>query len=303
MKKIGIIMMTIISLITTMVVSSFAWFQLKNNGVFSTDISTRKEIAIYFSEDGTNGEYMTPAKLKKGVINNQYGSISGNSEEPDKRLVDENVLPKFDEVNYVYEINNDHLVARNEYFETPATIVYSQFSVQMSTSDATSNLPKETLSLEFNVKYFNVDANDETIGSAVEFEQMDALQFNFFLLEHELTSEQLSAISTHVGEVDKNQMIEKYVVDNGILLRNDLGPANLEDLTYQDVKDYRYESRIQKIDGKDKYTVSFSGLEVNRIYYVLIESYYRVPDELVRGNLPLTGKFVLDMKYSSTIEK
>lgn len=303
MKKLGMIMMTIITLVATLVVSSFAWFQLKNNGVLSADITTRKEIAIYFSEDGTNGEFMTPAKLKKGVINDPTGSINGSSKEVDSLLVDENVLPLFDEETFTYVINNNKLVARNEYFEAPATIVYSQFEVQMSTSDATSNLPTETLSLEFNVKYFNVDANDETIGSAVEFEQMEALQFNFFLLEQGLSLDQLSSISTHVGEPDKNKMIEKYVIDNDILLRNNFGTINHLNATYEDVKDYRVPAEIQTIEGKNKYTVSFAGLEVNRVYYVLIESYYRVPDELVRGNLPLTGKFVLDMKYSSTIEQ
>lgn len=297
MKRIVLIMTTIFSLITTFVVSSFAWFQLRNNGVLSTDISTRKEIAVYFSQEGTNGEFMTPAKLKKGVINNPNGSINGDTDVIDENILGNNLLPKSN--NWVYEVNDGKLVPKNEYIESPATIVYSQFQVQMSTIDE-NYLSTEKLSLSFYVKFYNVNADTNDISKATLFTQMQALKFNFFVLEQELNEEQLKRISTYVKDVGSNEMIEKYVVDNQVRLVNDDGVSN-DELNYEDVDSYRYHSIIDDIEKK--YTVSFNNLNVNQVYYILIESYYNLPDELVKGNLPLTGKFVLDMKYTSSINK
>ena len=36
MKKVRLIVISIVALITTLVVSSFAWFQIGNNGILST---------------------------------------------------------------------------------------------------------------------------------------------------------------------------------------------------------------------------------------------------------------------------
>ena len=66
------------------------------------------------------------------------------------------------------------------------------------------------------------------------------------------------------------------------------------------VGNYRYTSSV--VENSTSYNITVDNMVSNQMYYVLIESYYSVPDQLVEGNLPLTGKFVLDLRYT-TIDK
>lgn len=297
MKKLRLIVVAIFGLITTMVVSSFAWFQLKNNGILSEDVNTRREIDIYFSEDGNGDGFMRPAKLKKGVINDPSGSIVGDGTGENESVpMGRKVLPSYDEENFTYNVVNGELVPQSEYLESPATIVYSQFELLV---DAEENSGTKTLNMEFEVKYFNVDADDTDLSNATPFAQDNALSFNFFVLEQELTNEELETISTHVGAASSNKLIERFIVDNQIPVKNNSGTISYEnEVTYSSINNYRYNARPTKEGEKVTYSTSFSGLDINRAYYIILESYYNVPDQLVEGNLPLTGKFVLDLNYT-----
>ena len=298
MKKLRLISVAILCLITTLVVSSFAWFALKNNGILSTDIGTRREIEIYFSEDGNSDGFMKPAKLKKGVLNDSTGSILGTGEQASVMVpTQRNVLPAYDEENWTYTVVKGELIPQSEYLESPATIVYSQFELLV---DAEESSDLKTLNMEFEVKYFNVDADESDIANASSFLQEDALAFNFFVLEQELTKEQLDNISTHVGAASTNIMIEKFLVDNKVPVKNNQGTIDYESdgISYSSINSYRYIATSSLIDSRVVYQTAFSGLEINRAYYIVLESYYNVPDQLVEGNLPLTGKFVLDLNYT-----
>ena len=241
-----------------------------------------------------------PAKLKKGVINSPEGFIVGNSERVPKGSA---LLPSHDdEWNYVVE--NGQLITDNQYLETPATIVYSQFALEIGSANESGY---KDLIISFKVRYFNVDQikegeNKTPIAELPLFEQMDALAFNFFILEDNgLSEEQLAIISTNKGTVETNKPIERLMVEqkedlkfhssNGILDNSQLDFDNIGD----NIESYR---KTADIDEENKiFTVTFNNVEMNETHYILLESYYNVPDALVEGNLPLTGQFVLDLSY------
>ena len=133
MKKLRLIVISIVCLVTALVVSSFAWFAIGNNGILSTPVSTGRQVAIYFSESGTNEEAMVPAKLKEGVLN-EHGYVYGDEENGIPVPTGRDCLPQID-ANYKYVLTNNNLtthvdhVTGDSYLETPATIVYSQFNV------------------------------------------------------------------------------------------------------------------------------------------------------------------------------
>ena len=130
MKKIRLVIVSMICLVATLVVSSFAWFSIGNNGIFSEGVQTQNQLIIDFAAAGSNKEAMMPAKLKKGVINSPQGTIIGQSEKVPMGM---DVLPKHDS-NWRYVVENDSLVPDSEYLETPATIVYSQFELTLESN-------------------------------------------------------------------------------------------------------------------------------------------------------------------------
>lgn len=308
MKKMRLIIVTIICLVTTLVVSSFAWFAIGNNGILSTDIETRNQLVIDFSLTGSNSEAMMPAKLKKGVINNPSGGIIGNSVSvpsgPD-------VLPKKDS-SWKYVVENGSLVSNSEYLDTPATIVYSQFAL---TIESTSETGYKDLEFSFKVRYYNVDQiKDGELKTPIDrlpiFEQMNALAFNFYVIESTggLTEEQLNKISTNKGTVETNETIEEFMIStdsvkfhsndcvdhlNGLDLKDDM--ALIEKIIYSY---YRYPAKAIELNEDKYFNVSITNIKLNQTYYVLLESYYNIPDAMVEGNLPLTGQFVLDLSYT-----
>lgn len=302
MKKMRLIIVTIICLVTTLVVSSFAWFAIGNNGILSSDIETRNQLVIDFASAGSNAEAMMPAKLKKGVINNPSGGIVGNSVSvptgPD-------VLPKKDS-NWNYVVENGSLVSNSEYLETPSTIVYSQFELTIGSQDEEGY---KDLVFTFNVKYYNVDQIKDgelktPIADLPEFKQMNALAFNFYIIEDAggLSEQQLIEISTNKGTVETNRTIEEFLVNEDITLHPLTGTAKGDDLTIENVgsqiNNYRHPANAILQNDLSYFSVSISNIKLNQTYYVLLESYYNIPDAMVEGNLPLTGQFVLDLSYT-----
>ena len=303
MKKLRLIIISIICLVTTLVVSSFAWFSIGNNGIFSQPVETNNQLLIDFAAAGSNHEAMMPAKLKKGVINHPSGTISKNESVP----TGSDVLPKKE--NWKYVVENGQLVSNSEYLDTPATIVYSQFALTLA---STTEEGYKDLEFSFKVRYYNVDQiKDGELKTPIKdlpvFEQMNALAFNFYVVETSggLTEDQLNLISTNKGTVESNITIEEFMITKkNVSFHSKDGVDHLSGLTLQSenieqtiYSNYRYDADAVEINEDKYYSVSITNLKVNQSYYILLESYYNVPDALVEGNLPLTGQFVLDISY------
>lgn len=306
MKKIRLIIVTIVCLITTLVVSSFAWFAIGNNGILSHNISTGRQVAIYFSESGTNEEAMIPAKLKEGVINDS-GYIKGDGTDLVNDIAvptGKDCLPVIDE-NYRYVLTNSNLtpqvneITGDSYLEYPATIVYSQFDLVIN--DYGETLSNQRLSIKFDVKYYNVDDDfEKEVSELTSFTQTEALAFNFFILETKLTNDQLKTISTKLNSDINITTIEDFLVTNKasvIVHKNDMSSNQDQEFSIETVDDYRYTSEV--VQDSTSYNLTIDNIVPNKMYYILIESYYAVPDQLVEGNLPLTGRFVLDLRYTT----
>ena len=304
MKKLRLIIISIVCLVTTLVVSSFAWFAIGNNGILSTPVSTGRQVAIYFSESGTNEEAMVPAKLKEGVLN-EHGYVYGNEENGIPVPTGRDCLPQID-ANYKYVLTNNNLtthvdhVTGDSYLESPATIVYSQFNVVIN-DYVNENPSNQILNIKFDVKYYNVDEKtDKEISELTSFTQTEALAFNFFILETELTEDQLKTISTKLNSSLNITTIEDFLVTNKetvIVHKDDMNSKEDPNFNVNTVDNYRYKSEV--IENSTSYNITVENIVPNQMYYVLIESYYSVPDQLVEGNLPLTGKFVLDLRYTT----
>ncbi len=308
MKKLRLIIVTIICLVTTLVVSSFAWFAIGNNGVKSHDIVTGRQVAIYFSESGTNEEAMVPAKLKEGVLNDS-GYIKGVGEDPENDIkvpTGRSCLPQIDENDYRYVLTNNNLTPCVDektgdcYFEYPATIVYSQFDLILN--DNLNQYPvNQKLSIKFDVKFYNVDDPEETeVRDLNPFTQTEALAFNFFVLETQLTNEQLKSISTKLDSDINITTIEDFLITNKntiVAHKDSMTSDNDPNYSLETVGSYRYATTVP--NDSTTYNVTINNMVPNQTYYILIESYYQVPDQLVEGNLPLTGRFVLDLTYNS----
>lgn len=304
MKKLRLIVISIVCLVTALVVSSFAWFVIGNNGILSTPVSTGRQVAIYFSESGTNEEAMVPAKLKEGVLN-ENGYVYGDEENGIPVPTGRDCLPQID-ANYKYVLTNNNLtthvnhVTGDSYLETPATIVYSQFNVVIN--DYVNENPSNViLNIKFDVKYYNVDEKtDKEISQLTSFTQTEALAFNFFILETELTEDQLKTISTKLNSSLNITTIEDFLVTNKdsiIVHKDNMNSDEDPNFNVNTVDNYRYKSKV--IENSTSYNITVENIVPNQMYYVLIESYYSVPDQLVEGNLPLTGKFVLDLRYTT----
>ena len=290
MKKISLITVSLFSLSVIMAVSSFAWFQLKNNGQLGIDVNTQDGLEIFFSQTSTVDEAMMPAKLKKGVVSNESGLIDGEEIVPKGR----EVLPKVDS-DYNYVINGNSFVSQSEYLEYPASIVYNQFELESAFTD---------LTFTFIVRYFNVDDDPSTdISTLDSFMQTEALTFNFFVMNQKLTNEELDTISTIKDEASSKVTVDKFLsnkatdLDSTFALKNGVNISD-SDLTPAEVDSYRLSSTGDNQTGI--YTVDVV-VEQNVTQYLLIESYYSVPDALIEGNLPLTGKFVLDISYAQKV--
>ena len=305
MKKMRLVIVSIICLVATLVVSSFAWFAIGNNGFLSTKVKTNNQIVIDFDASGTDPEAaMKPAKLKEGVINDASGSILGKEDKVIEKVPSgRDVLPLHDS-NYKYVTSDGKtLQAKNRYLYTPATLVYNQFSILFATND--TEVETKDLKLEFGVYYYSVDqilnGEDKTpISQLYKFDQTEALAFNFFLVEDggSLTEEELVLLSTNTplrGQTPR--MIEDYYFnqdreEDSKFTFKEHG-NDIEDGT--NLSTYRYPAR--QIGDSDSYTVVFEDLKVNQRYYLVLETYYCVPDAVIRGNLPLTGQFVLNVSY------
>ena len=317
MKKLRLVIVAIVCLVATLVVSSFAWFSIGNNGILSTNVGTKNQLVIDFSNMGTNDESMMPAKLKKGVINHPSGTIGFDSEgEPISVPKGTDVLPAKDG-DWKYITSNGQLTTTSEYLEVPATIVYSQFGLTLNLTPTQEEPTNKDVYFSFVVRYYNVDQVSD-INEGLEktplhqlpiFGQIGALQFNFFLIETSggLTEEELVTISTHTGEVSENRTIEEFIASrnndndesNDLTLHSKTGECS-KPIRCEDVDSYRHTaSPLKDQQGNDTstYTVSFEDIEINQTYYILLESYYNVPDAMVEGNLPLKGQFVLDLTY------
>ena len=305
MKKIRLIIVTIVCLITTLVVSSFAWFAIGNNGVLSHNVSTGRQVAIYFSESGTNEEAMVPAKLKEGVINDS-GYIKGNGTDLENDIAvptREDCLPLIDE-NYRYVLTNSNLTPQTNkttgdcYLEYPATIVYSQFDLVINNYG--EPIPNQRLSIKFDVKYYNVDDDSGIdVSKLTSFSQTEALAFNFFILETQLSNEQLKTISTKLNSDINITTIEDFLISNPniIVHKDDMSSNQDQNYSLKTIDNYRYKSGV--VQDSTSYNLTIDNIVPNKMYYILIESYYAVPDQLVEGNLPLTGRFVLDLRYTT----
>lgn len=291
MKKFTLLSVSLLSLSIVMAVSSFAWFQLKNNGQLDVDIHTQDGLEIFFSQTGTVDEAMMPAKLKKGVVSSDSGIIDGGEEVPKGP----SVLPKIDG-DYNYVISGNEFVSKNEYLEYPASIVYNQFEIESDYIE---------LTFTFKVRYYNVD---DEVGDDVDsldiFKQVDALTFNFFLMNQELTDAELDTISTIKSTADTKVPVEKFLSEKtkefdtlfALMKGDNVSNGGIEP---NEVEAFRHTSSGDKETGV--YTVDVKLADVDLTHYLLIESYYSVPDALIEGNLPLTGKFVLDISYGQKI--
>lgn len=285
MKKFTLLSVSLLSLSIVMAVSSFAWFQLKNNGQLNEDIPTKGGIEILFSQIGDVDEAMMPASLKKGVVSNVDGLIDGSEYVPSG----EDLLPK--KVDYEYPAGS--LITENKYLEYPASIVYNQFQF-LSTYDS--------VSFKFFVRYFNVnDPLDTDIELLTKFTQGEALTFNFFLLDTKLTDQELESISTVKNSINDKVTVESLFVlktntDDDFKLNNS-GNISTKELTKEQVRNnYCITSNFDSTDSS--YNFELTNLTKNKDYYLIVESYYSLPDQMIEGNLPLTGKFVLDINYS-----
>ena len=287
MKKFTLLSVSLLSLSVLMAVSSFAWFQLKNNGQLGEDIPTKGGIEILFSQIGDVEEAMMPASLKKGVVSDVNGLIDGEEYVPSN----EELLPK--KTNYEYDYVGGNLVTDNKYLEYPASIVYNQFQFASI---------YEAVSFKFFVRYFNVnDSLDKPIDELTKFTQEGALTFNFFLLDTKLTDDELESISTVKNNVSEKVTVEhlfeeKAKSDEKFKI-NIQGTKSDANLTKEQVRtNYCISSNFDESDYS--YNFNLTGLTTNTDYYLIVESYYSLPDQMIEGNLPLTGKFVLDINYS-----
>ena len=132
------------------------------------------------------------------------------------------------------------------------------------------------------------------------FTQTEALAFNFFILETKLTTDQLKSISTKLNSALNITTIEDFLVTNKdtiIVHKDDISSNEDPNYSVNTVKNYRYTGKV--VENSTSYNITVDNIMPNQMYYVLIESYYSVPDQLVEGNLPLTGKFVLDLRYTT----
>jgi hypothetical protein len=245
----------------------------------------RGGIEILFSQIGDVEEAMMPASLKKGVVSNIDGLIDGSEYVPS----DEDLLPK--KVDYEYPAGS--LITENKYLEYPASIVYNQFQFLTTYN---------SVSFKFFVRYFNVnDPLDTDIELLTKFTQGEALTFNFFLLDTKLTDQELKSISTVKNSINDKVTVESLFVlktntDDKFKLNNS-GNVSTKELTKEQVRNnYCITSNFDSTDSS--YNFELTNLTKNKDYYLIVESYYSLPDQMIEGNLPLTGKFVLDINYS-----
>ena len=210
---------------------------------------------------------------------------------------------KIDE-NYKYVLTGNKLTTHvnqttgDSYLEYPATIVYSQFEVVINDYHETPS--NKLMKIKFDVKYYNVDDEDKEVYQLTSFTQTDALAFNFFVLETKLESEQLQTISTKLSSALNITTIEDFLVTNKdtiVVHKDDMTSDEDVNFTVDNVDSYRYKSAV--VNDATSYNLTISNIVPNQMYYLLIESYYQVPDQLVEGNLPLTGRFVLDLRYTT----
>lgn len=289
MKKISMLSLSILSLTVVLTVSSFAWFKLLNEGKLNVNIPTKTGVDIYFSQVDSQEGAMMPAKLKKGVLN---GSDDFYINGQDKVPFGEEVLPEIDD-DYNYIIDEGTFKPKNRYLEKPASIVYNQFELYIPSQDH-DNL-NTNLSFSFFVKYYEVDQDEETeVYDLKTFMQTEALAFNFYVLKNnKLTKDQLNSISTADQNIVDKIKLEKLFFNENITLNNDEIFGSLVNFT--DIKSYQYQAVGNNQTGE--YTFNIKNLNRDEKYSLLIESYYSLPDALIDGNLPLTGKFVLNMSY------
>lgn len=333
MKKTLTIVTTTLALVLTLIVGSFAWYKMFNNGQLSIDIGTQVKDGITltitpFSKiDGS----LAPSKMKKGVINNYEDNyITGNPNLDDVRdnenlikiPTGKEVLPLVKTISdplgnplyYQYDLNKDGtLKPGSEYLETPATILYRQFDLKLGSIESSTKIA----SFDIKIEYYDI------FSHLVGFTQSDAISFSFYILEGKsipqdgLTS--LSTISSFSSGGHKDNSTKKtlseYLYSHNLsalevdkyklcTFTNERGQVynyfETEEWNTMNFNTYRVTPFTVNTD--DGFTMNFDlvGLKMNVNYYVVIELFYNLPDELLDGALSLSERLNLEIQYSIT---
>ena len=333
MKKTLTIVTTTLALVLTLIVGSFAWYKMYNNGQLSVDIGTQVKDGITltitpFSKiDGS----LAPSKMKKGVINNYEDYyITGNPNLDDvknnenliKIPTSEEVLPLVKTITdplgnplyYQYDLNEDKtLKAGSEYLETPATILYRQFELRLGSIESTTKIA----SFDIKIEYYDI------FNKLAAFKQSDAISFSFYILEgHSIPQEGLTSLSTissfssggnkdnsskktlseylytynQSASEENKYKLSTFVNEGGKVFNYSRG----EEWNTSNFYNYRVNPFIVNTD--EGFTMNFElvGLDMNISYYVLIELFYNLPDELLDGALSLTERLNLEISYAIT---
>lgn len=318
------IISAVIGLVATLVVSSFAWFTMVNNGQLNINVPTTVEDGITFA----TADYaelegsLLPAVIKKGVINNHQdynsgeGYQTGNLDIIDLPYKDE-LLPLRDNYTDTYgntlyttyrmDETGKEFESPSVYLKSPATVVYRQMPMSIGSTSETTKSANFTM----HVQYYDL------LNQAQELPQSDALCFRFYLFENLATGKdgaglEDSDLNTITTRMAGNDNSSKQTFDQFFYLNRDrfnlirFGQEGTiytvmaeEKFQYNHLDMYRITPVVSIVEG-NYFTMNFtlSGLNVNTKYTMLFEAYYSLPDELLDGNLYLTQKINIIIQYS-----
>ena len=324
MKKGIIISVQLISLAVILAVSSFAWFQISiQNNLSPVDVPTKDGGEFVFSKNQYVEEALAPAKLKKGVLSGQTDSkwkIDGIEVPTGEALLPRTKID--DETGYtIYDVSSEGKMqfkadGYQDYFEYPATIIYSQYRFIASGSNMKFSFDVYYPKLNAVIKENEVIDEEKLATDFNKLTQVDALSFNFFVTPYDslytLTEEELQSASTSIGTSNSGKKTIENVLSNKVTESGKymdlygkeplitVNGANPEAKETQ-VKSARISSTKQNSDPTKQF-YSFSLKELDTLKYsgynLIVEAYYSLPDMLIEGNVPLNGEFLLYFNVS-----
>ena len=333
MKKMLTISISLMCLSIALAVGSFAWYKLPNKGLPEATIKTKDQrINISFALVDSGDASLIPAKLHKGVINDSFGHVEGQDdiyrvptgrgclpqifEEPDPKKP--GVTPDF---NYIKDSKGEFLTRKSvdksgnevDYLVKPATIAYNQFEFQIASGQNDPPGKKYAMQFNFQVKYANVDQDINDTEHLNSFTQTEALSFNFFFMKgNGLKGTEVKRISTIDNKATDKITVQRALYDSKDQIKLISKAGTLSDSTLkinQIDSQYRYEPVMTKVDPDDinspetVYSFELSNLDPDIKYTALLETYYRLPGALIKGNLPLTGQFVIFFNSKEILNK
>jgi len=319
-NKLITIVISSVALVCTVAVSSFAWFTMVNNGQLNIIVPTTTEDGITF----TTAEYtelegsLVPAKMKKGVINNyqkmddDLNFVTGKIDLLDVPTKEE-VLPlrenHTDAVGNVlfttYKLDGEEFENPSPYIEYPATVAYRQMPLAVGSK----TLTKKDATFRMHIQYYDIFNKPKNLS------QKDAFTFRFYLIKNVekdkegLEDEDLNILTTRTpGNGNKNKKtLDQFFYENKsrfslLRMEESSGTFTLtaeEAFNYKHLDMYRITPILTTEDGVEVMKFQLKDLDVNTNYTMLFEAYYSLPDELIEGDLCLTNKINVIIRYTT----